>query len=182
MRNWLKATPFALLLVCGCMSSRMGTNTNVEVRLTGGSKSGDTVTISPDGRGTVFNVHSTSGIGRAEISSANGSWRKPLIMRLHLRGLESLSVNNGHVTTQTSVLSRPPYRQLCEATPTGSKRGAAVEATSPFWMTLKIINTKDPRSPVIPLNSGYFEVTLPDVLFESNPNTLFVQWIDFYRM
>jgi hypothetical protein len=33
----------------------------------------------------------------------------------------------------------------------------------------------------IPLNDGYFEIQLPKALFEDNPKSITVNWIDFYR-
>jgi hypothetical protein len=33
----------------------------------------------------------------------------------------------------------------------------------------------------IPLKEGYFELQLPNVLFEGNPKSITINWIDFYR-
>ena len=171
----------SLLLVCGCISHPIGSHVSLLIRLTGANKSGDEIIVSPEGNLTVLDLHSKSGIGQAEISSVDGKWQRPLIIRLHLRGLESLRVNNREFTIATSVLSRPPYRQLCEVFPVAGQKGFPVEEVDPFWIPLRIANRKEQGRRVIPLEEGYFEVTLPDVLLEGNPETLFIQWIDFFR-
>jgi hypothetical protein len=33
----------------------------------------------------------------------------------------------------------------------------------------------------IPLKDGYFEMQLPKALFEHNPQSITLNWIDFYR-
>ena len=33
----------------------------------------------------------------------------------------------------------------------------------------------------IPLKGGYFELPLPRALFEGNPKSITVSWIDYYR-
>ncbi len=33
----------------------------------------------------------------------------------------------------------------------------------------------------IPLDDGYFEMQLPKALFEDNPKSITINWIDFYR-
>lgn len=163
------------------MASRTGGDAVLSIRLTGADKSGDSIVASIKGGRTVVDVHSTSGIGRAEISPVDGRWRKPLILRLHLHGLESMSVNNGKFVIDTSVLSHPPYKQLCEFFPDGGRKGSSLEEVSPFWIRLQIENINQPGRRVIPLENGHFEVVLPDALFDGDPNTVFLQWIDFFR-
>lgn len=170
-----------LMIVCGCMASRTGGDAVLSIRLTGADKSGDNIAVSREGMRTVVDVHSTSGIGRAEISPVDGRWQKPLILRLHLRGLESLNVSNGKFAINSSVLSRPPYKQLCELCPVGGRTGSSLEEVSPFWIHLQLENIKQPGHRVIPLENGYFEVSLPDALFDGDTDTVFLQWIDFFR-
>ncbi len=179
--KWRITILFALLLTCGCMSSRIGPTPSLSIRLTGTDKTGDEVTVSTEGSRTVIDVRSKSGIGRAEISPADGKWQRPLIMRLHLNGLESLSVNNGKFAVDTSVLSRPPYRQLCELFPVGGRKGSSLEDVSPLWFPVRIVNNEKPEHRVVPLDNGHFEVTFPDAMFDGSPKTISIQWIDFFR-
>ncbi|SMP41556.1 hypothetical protein SAMN06265222_101608 [Neorhodopirellula lusitana] len=38
----------------------------------------------------------------------------------------------------------------------------------------KLVNT-------VPLKGGYFEMKLPETFFASNPKSITLNWIDFYR-
>ena len=57
----------------------------------------------------------------------------------------------------------------------------AVERSSAFWMDTKLLDAKGSPTKKIPLEGGYFEVTLPKALFDGLSEPLTVQWIDFYR-
>ena len=37
------------------------------------------------------------------------------------------------------------------------------------------------KKPAIPLDNGYFRVTVPKALLTENPVALNVRWVDFYR-
>jgi len=171
----------ALILVFGCASHRAHDHRLPSVRLTGHDKDGDDVTVTLDDNRTVVDVHSRAGIGRAELTCPDGGWRRPVVIRLHLRGLEGLHVNNGKHSIHTSVLSHSAYEQLCELFSAAGRDGSPLEESSPFWMPLHVENKMAPGQRVIPLEAGYFEVTLPDALLDGNPQALLIQWIDFYR-
>ncbi|MEJ7589987.1 MAG: hypothetical protein WKF77_00410 [Planctomycetaceae bacterium] len=48
-------------------------------------------------------------------------------------------------------------------------------------MEIRVVGS-DGESPVgIPLKDDYFEMQLPKAFLESNPNSITVNWIDFYR-
>jgi hypothetical protein len=130
---------------------------------------------------TIVDVRSAIGIGRMKLSAANDQWPTTLVLRLHLRGLESLHIGNGTATIDISILSYEPHRQLCEVVHTPGERRQSVDKESPFWMPVQIKNTKTAGQPKIPLIAGYFEVTLPTVLLNDKPKTLSIRWIDFYR-
>lgn len=171
----------ALILVSGCASHRAHDPSLPSVRLTGHDQDGDNVDVTVDDNRTVVDVHSRAGIGRAELRCPDGGWRCPVVMRLHLRGLEGLHVNSGKHSIHTSVLSHSPHQQLCELFPVSGRDGSPLDESSPFWMPLHVENRGAPGQRVIPLAAGYFEVTVPDALLDGNPETLLIQWIDFYR-
>ncbi len=154
-------------------------NAPLSFRLTGGDQDGDKVTVSTEANRTVVDVRSRGGIGRMELSPTKGKWRSPLVIHLHLRGLESLSVNNGKFTVNTSALRQTSHGQLCELTEGRNNR--TIKEESPFWISLQITNEKESGHPVSSSKERCFEVTIPDALLEENPETLFIQWIDFFR-
>jgi hypothetical protein len=169
-------------LVCGCAAERDALPASVFIRLTGANLANDRVTASTQGRDIVLDVHSGSGIGKAEISVKNKEWHDPLVVRLHLHGLEMLSVSNGEFSIRTSVPSHPPYDSLVELVPTGAgQTPLGVTAASAYWMPVRIENRIDPGRREIPLEDGYFEVRVPAVLLSDSPDTVSIEWIDFFR-
>ena len=139
------------------------------------------VTISTEGNRTVVDIHSKLGIGNTELSSVDGYWEKPLVLRLHLSGIENLTVTTGNLTISSSVPSHSGYVQRYSSFSDGEQTNYRVKENNPFWMPITIVNRKKPGRSVIPLEDGYFEVRIPDILLESNPEKLFIRWIDFYR-
>lgn len=165
---------FVMLFMSGCMSDYI----TVSTKLMGRGKSGDVVTVLEDG---VIDICSMSGIGELELTPASGEWPATIVLRLHLRGLESLRISNGKFTVVTSVSSSPPHKQLCEVFSDNGKRETIVTEDSDYWMQLRAVNKKESANLEIPLVDGYFEVILSKIIFDDNLETIFVQWIDFYR-
>ena len=61
------------------------------------------------------------------------------------------------------------------------KEDAPLNAKSPYWIEVRILDGDGKQATVIPLKRGSFEMQLPKALFEGNPKTITVNWIDFYR-
>jgi hypothetical protein len=177
----MKHPPFvAMLVLSGCLvpGPQDGLRSSpLSIELTGPRKAGDRIDVSDSGNPAFLDVHSEMGIGRATISPAQGDWPTRMIFRVHLKGLESFSVNNGKFTIATSVISRPPYRLICEVRPGD---GSFVSEASPYWMPARIVPGNG-SAPAIPLKGGYIEVALPRIVLESRPKHLYVQWVDFLR-
>ncbi|HCN06651.1 MAG TPA: hypothetical protein DIT01_01875 [Lentisphaeria bacterium] len=142
---------------------------------------GEVIAVEEKAGRTIVDVRSAIGIGRMKLSAANDQWPTTLVLRLHLRGLESLHIGNGTSSIDISILSYEPHRQLCEVVHAPGERRQSVDEESPFWMPVQIKNTKTAGQPKMPLLDGYFEVTLPAVLLKDNPQSLSIRWIDFYR-
>src|SRR5271156_6698632 len=68
-------------------------------------KTGDAVVVSTEADRTIFAITSPSGIGGAAVERRGGSWPKQLVLRVHLRGLESLRITAGDLTLSVSVAS-----------------------------------------------------------------------------
>ena len=180
MKNSL-VIALALIAISGCSSHHTGAISLLSVRLTGHDQGGDEVAVENEGHRTVVDVHSRAGIGGAELTPSHGEWRHPVVMRFHLHGLEALQLSNGKLAIHTSVLSSPPYTQLCELLPVGGRNGTPLEQSSPYWIRLHVVNNKEPGQRVVPLEDGYFELTVPHSLLDENPKMLSIHWIDFLR-
>ncbi|MCC9606913.1 hypothetical protein LOC68_15490 [Blastopirellula sp. JC732] len=119
---------------------------------------------------TVIDVECPIGIDNAIVKRTGDKWPEPLIVRLHLKGLESFRVEN----YAWNVSSSGVPRVLVSVPDGGTVQLGLAHRTTP----LRIVNSV----PKIPLqDGGYFEVTLPDKLFENNPAELKLSWVDFYR-
>lgn len=183
--------PLSLLFFCSYIFNPANSQVLLSTPLTNSSKRGNEITASinrkddeiaifTESNRIVVDIHSKSGISTTELSSVDGKWQRPIVLRLHLSGLENLTVTTGNLTISSSVLSHSGYRQL-HSFSDGERTNYPVQEDDQFWMPITIINRKEPRRPVIPLEDGYFEVTIPDILLETNPDKLLIRWIDFYR-
>ncbi len=123
----------------------------------------------------VIDVRSERGIDSATIARAGDGWPLPLVVRLHLAGLEGLSIGAGPVTLAASISSTgdPVSRVSLRKGDTET----SLDPSSPYWTEVRIVG--DDRT--IPLENGSFEVRLPAKLLEDNPREINLGWIDFYR-
>ncbi len=124
---------------------------------------------------TVFDITSSFGIDRATVKRSTETWPMSIVVRLHLRGLESLKIGNGSETIDVSVSSTGD-----RGTSISLRKGESesiVSRDSPFWTDARIVGEEK----TIPLKDGFFEVPLPATMLEQNPETITLEWIDFYR-
>ncbi len=138
-------------------------------------RSNTEVVVRSQGETTTIDVRSPFGIDRATITRVGKEWSRKVVLRLHLKGLESLRVTAGNRGIEWSVSSskKPKFRMALHE---GGKE-TPLKNGSPFWTEGKIV-AEDVK---IPLKDGYFEVAVPGKLLEGNPETIAVRWIDFYR-
>jgi hypothetical protein len=126
---------------------------------------------------TIFVVHSPFGISNAVIERQGQKWPEGVVLRLHLKGLESFRATNGKITLDAAMSSQDAtVRQWKDG-----KEDAPLDAQDQFWMEVRIVGGDGKPATDIPLKDGYFEMQLPKALFEGNPKSITVNWIDFYR-
>ena len=126
---------------------------------------------------TVVSVHSPFGISQTVIERTDGNWSDIVMLRLHLKGLENFKVSTGKVTLEAAVSSQDGKVRLWK----DGKEDSPLDANSPYWMEIRILDGDDEPTTIIPVKDGYFEIPLPRALFEDNPKSITVSWIDFYR-
>jgi hypothetical protein len=142
-------------------------------------KPDDTVEIRADKDKTMFVVKSPSGISQAVIERQDDAWPKTIILRLHLKDLESFKVTNGKMRLDAAVGiqdGKPKVRQWKDG-----KEDAPLDEKNPYWSEVRIVGGDGKPAKALPLKDGYFEVVVPRVILEGNPKTITVAWIDFYR-
>jgi hypothetical protein len=142
-------------------------------------KADDTVEVTGDADRTAFDVRSPSGIGRAVVDRTGDAWPKVVVVRLHLKGLETLKVSNGTVAVGAAAGVRDGKVEVRQWT--GDKDETPPAADDPLRLTIRALDTAGKPAAGLPLDGGHFEVTLPAAFFRETPKALTVEWIDFYR-
>ena len=137
----------------------------------------DKVEVKVEKDQAVLSLHSPFGISHAVIERTGEKWPNTVMLRLHLKGLESLRVTNGKVTLDAAVSSHDDTQRLWK----DSKENSPLDANSPYWMEILMFDGDGHPAKTIPLKDGYFEIQLPKAFFEDNPKSITVNWIDFYR-
>ena len=125
----------------------------------------------------IFLVRSPFGISQTVIERTDGNWPDSVILRLHLKGLESFKVSNGKVTIEAAVSSQDGKVRLRK----DGKEDEPLDFKSPYWTEIRIVGKDGKPETKIPLEDGYFEILLPKALLEDNPKSITISWIDFYR-
>jgi hypothetical protein len=139
----------------------------------------DSVQARTDKDKTLFIIRSPFGISQATIERQGGAWPKAVVLRLHLKGLEGFRASNGKLTVDAAVSiqeGKTKARQWKDG-----KEDAPLDEKSPFRTAIRILGGDGKAAKELPLKDGYFEVTLPGALFEGNPQSVTVSWINFYR-
>jgi hypothetical protein len=139
----------------------------------------DDIQVQVDKFKTVFAVRGPVGISNADIERLGNKWPETVMLRLHLKGLESLRASNGLVTLDATI-------STAEGKPTvhlwkGGIENTELDEKNPFWMDIRILTEDGKFAKAIPVKDGYFEITLPKAFLDSNPKSITVRWIDFYR-
>lgn len=137
----------------------------------------DRVDVQAEKDKVVFSVHSPFGISHADIERLDGKWPDTVVLRLHLKGLEHFQVTNGTVKLAGSVSSQGGKVRLWK----DDKVDSPLDRDSPYGMQLRMVGSDGKTATSIPLKDGYFEMSLPKAFLEGNPNSITVNWIDFYR-
>ncbi len=126
-----------------------------------------------------FDVSSRSGIGGATITLAKGKWPTTAVLRLHLSGMEFLTISNGTIKLTGSVLSHSGNPRLLHVVEGGKEK--KMEKDSPYWTEIRGFDSSGKPVPGLSGSGGYFEITLPKALLTNQPKSLELGWIDFYR-
>ncbi|MEQ8788545.1 MAG: hypothetical protein RIC55_19705 [Pirellulaceae bacterium] len=132
-----------------------------------------------------LDIRSASGIGKGKVERAGDAWPKTVVLRLHLKGLESLSIRGGDVLLETYVSSSDPAKQYANLG-RGGDEPKPIDRRSPYWPILRREQARaedDTTKPATtkPATDGYFEITLPPKLLAENPRVLELHWVDFFR-
>jgi hypothetical protein len=139
----------------------------------------DSVKVRKEKAKVVFIVKSPFGISQAIIERQGEKWPDAVVVRLHLKGLESFRASNGKATLDAAVAIQDGKVKV--RLWKDGKEDAPLNEKSPFWTTIRIVGGDRKLAKVLPLKDGYYEVTFPRAFFEASPQSITLNWIDFYR-
>ena len=122
----------------------------------------------------ICEVTSAHGIDRATIHRLRPEWPQSIVLRLRLKGLESLKVTAKKTTIVWTVSSSSDQRTQTVQNANGQE--LSIAENSPLFAKVKLVGEQRR-----PLQNGYFEIKLPKQLFADNPDYIRCEWIDFYR-
>jgi hypothetical protein len=141
----------------------------------------DSVEIATEAGRAVLTVASPRGIGVATVQRRQPHWPMAVILRLRLRGLESLTIAADQVTLGVSVSSSPPHPARLHVSQTGKQQEKAIDRSSRYWTEVRVLEANGKPASGLPAEGGRFELQLPAELLAGNPKTIEIRWIDFYR-
>jgi hypothetical protein len=137
----------------------------------------DRVEVGDEDGKAIISIRSPFGISEANIERTEEKWTDNVVLRLHLKGLENFKVTNDNVTLEATVSSQDgKVRQWKDG-----EDGSLIDVDSPYWMEFRLLGRDGKPVTAIPLNDGFFELQFPNALFDGNPRSITVSWIDFYR-
>ena len=142
-------------------------------------KETDQVEIQVHESRVVISIVSPSGISQASIKRTGDKWPESLWLRLHLTGLERLQVSNSKLKLSAAVSQvqgKIQIRNWCD-----DKEEQTLNDRSPFWLDVRMIGREGKPAANLPLKNGYFELLPPKGFFAENPESIQIDWIDFYR-
>lgn len=140
-------------------------------------RSDDRVEVKSEDDETLFVIRSPVGISNATIERTTEQWPDKVVIQLRLNGLESFKLSTDQSKLEASVSSQTGEVRLWKE----GKEGSPLDAKSLHWMEFKILGSDGEPTKAIPLKNGCFEMQLPKKIFEGNPKSFKLEWVDFYR-
>jgi hypothetical protein len=141
----------------------------------------DRVEVAMEAGRTIVTVASPRGIGAATIQRRQSHWSAAVVLRMRLRGLESLTIAADQVTLGVSVSSSPPHTARLHLSQTGQQQEKAIDRNSRYWTEARVLDANGKPARGLPSEGGCFELQLPAELLARNPKVIEIRWIDFYR-
>jgi hypothetical protein len=133
------------------------------------------IKITDQQHATTIDVTCPFGIDRATLKRMGNRWPPGMIVRMHLKGLESFEAASGPTALRVSVPSTGEPGARLSLRQDGKE--IEIDRTSPYWTNVQIEDGQGK----IPLSDGHFEIPLPARLFDANPKAIELRWVDFYR-
>jgi uncharacterized protein YcfL len=179
MKCFVVHTILVSLCLISCSSQAANAQSGDQTVLTVTTKNlDDQIDIQHKDDITTIDIHSLTGIGSAKFELASGSMPANIVMRLHLSGLEKFRITSRQAAVTVSGSSNGTFN-ITNQTITTAGSEYSITPTDPLWMKIEIVS--DQTTKKIPLEEGFFEITVPKEFIQTAGNSFEIQWIDFYR-
>lgn len=137
----------------------------------------DQVDIQYENGTALINVTSPTGIGSATLELESGTMPEEIIVRLHLRGLEEFRLTSAQTGIAASVSNSDPsevHQRIIAAS-----SDTPLLPSQPLWMKIEIVSEQSVKT--LPMEEGYFEITVPKEFIRKAGKSFEIEWIDFHR-
>lgn len=131
-------------------------------------------------RGPIIVQLDHTAIGSAVLTRQRDRWPRQILLRIHTAGLESIAITAGNLKLVASYSSHSGHSTIVSLWKSGVEEPPLTDQ-SPYWMKISALTDGGKPSTAIPLSDGYFEMQIPAALLEDQPETIALQWIDFFR-
>lgn len=126
---------------------------------------------------SVLSIFSEAGVGHALIKRNEDKWPDTILLRFHLRGLEHFDITNGKVKLSGAVSSQDWSTRVWR----DDRETMLLDSHSPYWMEIQIVDREGRPTATDVGKLRYVELSLPTAFLEDNPDSIQINWIDFYR-
>jgi len=175
-RSYLQTILLSFLLV-SCAGLPANAQSEEPVFVVTTKNRDDQVDIQYDNGVASIDIRSSTGIGSATLELESGTMPGNMILRLHLKGLEELRLTSSQTSIEVSVSNSDPsdiHQRIIAAS-----SDTPLLPDHPLWMKVEIVSPQAEKK--IPLEEGYFEVTVPKEFIQKAGNSFEIQWTDFFR-
>lgn len=148
------------------------------------TKQADHATIASEKNGagprTVLEIRSQTGIGGCILRRNGMAWPDRFTVRFALQGLEQIVVQIGDRKWLGSVTSHDGTVRWTRRDEGGPE--VSIEPDQPEWCPIRVVDSQQSVPVRVPLaDKERWELSLPKHWLAANPETIRLEWIDFYR-
>ena len=137
----------------------------------------DQVNVQHQNGTTLIDIYSPTGIGSAKFVLESGTMPGEITLRLHLKGLEEFRLTSVQESIAASVASSDASNISQKIIAPDSE--SPLLPSHPLWMQVEVVSAQPEKK--IPIEAGYFEITLPKEFLQKAGMSFEIEWIDFYR-
>ncbi len=177
MKRFYVETVLLSLLLVSCAGAPVNAQSGEPDFVVTTKNKDDQINIQYQNGTTLIDVDSPTGIGSAKFQLESGSMPDEIILRLRLKGLEELRLTSAQTSIAASVSNSDPsevHQRIVAAS-----SDSPLLPSHPLWMKIEIVSEQAVKT--LPMEEGYFEITVPKEFLRKAGTSFEIEWIDFYR-